>query len=114
MAATASAAAKQIQNKFKEVLPLLNRVLVKKPEVETVTKGGVVIPDGMEPKLNKATVVAVGPGEVSETGKVIPVGLKPGDEVILSNYDGIKIELENDEVYYLYKENEILAKVINE
>ncbi|XP_057664908.1 10 kDa heat shock protein, mitochondrial-like [Diorhabda carinulata] len=95
--------------KYKQVIPLFNRVLVKKPEPIVFTEGGIMLPEGTKPKLHKATVVSVGPGETKDNGAVVPVKVKPGDEVVLSSFEGVKIELENDETYYLYRENEILA-----
>ncbi|XP_056634122.1 10 kDa heat shock protein, mitochondrial-like [Diorhabda carinulata] len=97
--------------KIKKIVPLMNRVLIKKAEPETQTKGGIVLPDKTKVKLQRGTVLAVGPGNKTENGQIVPVNVCPGDEVILADYGGTKIELDKDEVYFLYRENEILAKL---
>ncbi|CAH1119619.1 unnamed protein product [Phaedon cochleariae] len=105
-----SAATKAVP-KFKRVIPLLNRVLIKKSEPATETKGGIVLPDNTKAKLQKGTVVAVGPGGRTEQGQHIPMSVRAGDEVLLADYGGTKVELEGNEVYFLYRESEILAKL---
>lgn len=47
---------------LKRVIPLLDRILVQRIEAVTQTKGGIVIPETAQSKVNQATVVAVGPG----------------------------------------------------
>ena len=42
--------------------PLGDRVLVKRVEEETKTKGGIIIPDTAKEKPQEGEVVAVGPG----------------------------------------------------
>jgi hypothetical protein len=46
----------------KRLIPLFDRVLIKKAEIVTKTKGGIVIPEKAQAKVLKGTVVAVGPG----------------------------------------------------
>lgn len=46
----------------KRLLPLFDRVLIKKAEALTKTKGGIVIPEKAQAKVLQGTVVAVGPG----------------------------------------------------
>lgn len=47
---------------FKKFLPLLDRVLVERSAAETVTKGGIMLPEKSQGKVLHATVVAVGSG----------------------------------------------------
>lgn len=47
---------------MKRLLPLFDRVLIKKAEALTKTKGGIVIPEKAQAKVLEGTVVAVGPG----------------------------------------------------
>lgn len=44
------------------MIPLFDRVLVKKFEAITQTKGGIVIPEKAQGKVLQGTVVAVGQG----------------------------------------------------
>ncbi|KFO94993.1 hypothetical protein N300_00091, partial [Calypte anna] len=47
---------------FRKFLPLFDRVLVERSAAETVTKGGIMIPEKAQGKVQEATVVAVGSG----------------------------------------------------
>uniref|UniRef100_A0A8C7WY75 10 kDa heat shock protein, mitochondrial n=1 Tax=Oryzias sinensis TaxID=183150 RepID=A0A8C7WY75_9TELE len=47
---------------FRKFLPLFDRVLVERLMAETVTKGGIMLPEKSQGKVLQATVVAVGPG----------------------------------------------------
>ena len=51
---------------FKQLRPLLNRVLVAKPEATNVSKGGIILKK--EETITWGTIVAVGPGRRDENG----------------------------------------------
>ena len=67
------------------------------------------MPEKAESKVLNATVVAVGPGVRNKTGDFIPCAVKEGDKVLLPEYGGSKIEIENKE-YFLFRESDILGK----
>ncbi len=89
--------------------PLADRVLVKPIEKEEKTKSGIYIPDTAKEKPQEGKVLAVGPGKVSDDGKLIPMNLKVGDTVIYSKYGGTEIKVDDDELIIL-RESDILAK----
>ena len=98
---------------IKRLLPLFDRVLIKKADAVTQTKGGIVIPEKAQAKVLKGTVVAVGPGSRNQNGDIIPLQIKVGDDVLLPEYGGTKVELEENQEYHLFRESDILAKVQN-
>jgi len=51
---------------FKSLRPLLNRVLIAKPEATNISKGGIILKK--EEEVSYGTVVAVGPGRRGEDG----------------------------------------------
>lgn len=53
---------------FKTLRPMLNRVLIKKAEALSKTKGGIILTSGKEEKLNFGTVIACGPGKTLDNG----------------------------------------------
>lgn len=55
-----------MQQAFRKFLPLFDRVLVERFTAETVTKGGIMLPEKSQGKMLQATVVAVGPGSVNQ------------------------------------------------
>ncbi|XP_022905190.1 10 kDa heat shock protein, mitochondrial isoform X2 [Onthophagus taurus] len=94
----------------KKFFPMMDRVLVKKFEAMTKTKGGIVIPEKATAKVLKATVVAVGQGSRNQQGEFVPLTVKVGDNVLLPEYGGTKVEIDENTEYHLYRESEILAK----
>lgn len=108
---------------------MLDRVLVLRAEALTKTAGGIVIPEKAQEKVQRGTVVAVGPGQrnqvslelcyrifvltllLSQAGQNIPINVKVGDQVLLPSFGGTKVELEDQKEYLLFKESDILAKV---
>jgi chaperonin GroES len=89
--------------------PLGDRVVVKPSTKEEVTKGGIVIPDTAKEKPQEGTVLAVGPGKMTEEGKRIPLDVKVGDIVVYAKYGGTEIK-EGDEELIILRESDILAK----
>ncbi|VEN51689.1 unnamed protein product, partial [Callosobruchus maculatus] len=54
---------------IKKLVPLFDRVLIKKFEAVTKTKGGIVIPEKAQGKVLQGTVVAVGQGSRLQVNK---------------------------------------------
>jgi len=93
------------------VVPLHDRVLLKRLEEKEVVKGGIIIPDTAREKPQEAEVIAVGKGRVSEDGKVIPLDVKKGDKVLIGKFSGTEVTFEDVE-HVIVREEEILAKII--
>jgi ribonuclease J len=68
-----------------KLVPLHDRVVLKRDEAEGKTAGGIVLPDTAKDKPQKGTVVSVGEGSITRDGKRHPLTLKPGDRVIFSS-----------------------------
>lgn len=90
--------------------PLADRVLVKRVEGESKTAGGILLPDTAKEKPQIAVVVAVGPGALSDDGKLTAMTVKAGDHVLLGKWGGTEVKLKGEE-YIIVKESEILAVV---
>jgi len=95
---------------LKKFIPMFDRVLIERAEAMTRTRGGIVIPEKAQQKVLKGTVVAVGPGSRNKKGALIPVAVNVGDHVLLPEYGGTKVEIENKE-YQLFRESDLLAKL---
>ena len=66
--------------------PLHDRVVVRRLDAEEKTKGGIIIPDTAREKPQEGEIVAVGPGGRDESGKLIPIDVKPGNRVLLEHW----------------------------
>lgn len=91
-----------------EIKPLADRVVVKPSEAEEKTSGGIILPDTAKEKPQKGTVVAVGPGKVSDNGTKIPMQVKKGDRVLFGKYSGSEVTIDNVE-HLIMRESDILA-----
>ncbi len=93
-----------------KVIPLHDRVLLKRLEEQETKKGGIIIPDTAKEKPQEAEVIAVGKGRVAEDGKVIPLDVKKGDKVLIGKFSGTEVTI-GDTEHIIVREEEILAKV---
>ena len=90
--------------------PLGERVIIQSLPQEEKTKSGIFLPDTAKEKPNQGEVVAVGPGRITDDGKVIPMNVKAGDKVIYGKYSGQEVKIEGEE-YLIVKESDIYAVV---
>jgi chaperonin GroES len=88
--------------------PLHDRVMVRRVEPETKTKGGIIIPDSATEKPMEGEVVAVGSGVRDESGKIIPLDVKAGDRILFSKWSGTEITMDGEE-YLVMKESDIMG-----
>ncbi|MCD6320254.1 MAG: co-chaperone GroES [Candidatus Desulfofervidaceae bacterium] len=93
-----------------KIRPLHDRVLVKRIEEETKTKGGIIIPDTAKEKPIKGEVIAIGEGRVLDNGQKVPVSVKVGDKIIFSKYAGTEIKIEGEE-HLIMREDDILGVI---
>ncbi|MGQ0637213.1 MAG: co-chaperone GroES [Planctomycetaceae bacterium] len=91
-----------------KIVPLYDRVVLKREEAESKTAGGIVLPDTAKDKPQKGTVVSVGDGHVTKDGKRHPLSLRVGDRVIFSSYAGDEITVGEDQ-FLLLRESDVLA-----
>src|SRR5262249_2962899 len=90
--------------------PLHDRVVVKRIEAEEKTAGGIIIPDTAKEKPQQGEVVSVGPGGRDESGKLIPIDVKPGDRVLFGKWSGTEVKLDGIE-YLIMKESDIMGVI---
>jgi chaperonin GroES len=93
-----------------KVIPLHDRVLLKRLEEQEVKKGGIIIPDTAKEKPQEAEVIEVGKGRVTEDGKTIALDVKKGDKVLIGKFSGTEVMV-NDVEHIIVREEEILAKL---
>jgi chaperonin GroES len=93
-----------------KIKPLGDRVIVKPKEAEETTKGGIILPDTVKEKPVEGTIVAAGPGKVTDDGKTVALSLKVGDVVLYGKYSGTEIKIEGEE-YLIMRESDIYGIV---
>jgi chaperonin GroES len=88
--------------------PLHDRVLVKRVDSDTKTKGGIIIPDTAQEKPMEGKVIAVGQGARGEDGKVQPLDVKKGDRILFGKWSGTEVKVDGDELLIM-KESDIMG-----
>ena len=89
------------------IKPLADRVIVAPMEKETM-KGGIIIPDTAKEKPQQGKIVAVGPGQISDSGDRVAPEVKAGDVVLFGKYSGTEVNVEGDD-YLILRESDVLA-----
>lgn len=89
-------------------IPYQDRVIISRNKPETVSAGGIIIPEAAIEEENKGLVIAVGPnvGKGLTTDK-FP---QPGDYVLFGEYAGTKIE-HNGTSFLIMRESDIMCKI---
>ena len=88
--------------------PLYDRVLVKRVDSETTTKGGLIIPETAKEKPLEGEIVAAGNGRVLEDGTIRPLTVKPGDRVLFAKYAETEVKV-GSETLLLLREEDLLG-----
>ena len=88
--------------------PLQDRVIVTRVKEETMTKGGIVIPDTAKEKPVEGKIIAVGNGKVLENGTVRKLDVKAGDTILFGKYSGTEVKIDGEE-HLILREEEILG-----
>jgi len=91
-----------------QVRPLYDRILVKRVEEETRSRGGLFLPETAKEKPSEGIVLAVGQGRVSENGEIKPLQVKAGDRIAFGRYAGNEIKIEGEDRLIL-REDEVFG-----
>ena len=95
------------------IRPLADRIIVSAVEAETVSKGGIIIPDTAKEKPVEGVVRWVGTGKILDDGSHRPMTVKPGDRVLFTTKAGAEIKVQGTS-YLLMREDDLLAIVYPE
>jgi chaperonin GroES len=90
--------------------PLHDRVVVKRLESDTKTKGGIIIPDTAKEKPQEGEIIAVGPGGRDESGKIVPLEVKAGDRILFGKWSGTEVKIDGDE-FIIMKESDVMGVI---
>ncbi len=94
------------------ISPLGDRVVVKPVDKneEKTSAFGIIIPESADKERPaKGKIVAVGPGKF-EDGKIVPMTVKVGQDVLFSKYGYDEVKVDGQE-YYILAESQILAVI---
>ncbi len=91
-----------------KVVPLGEKVVVKRLQAEETTAGGIVLPDTAKEKPQQGRVLSVGDGRLLADGTRAEHQVSDGDRVLFSSYAGTEVVIDGEELLIM-SEDEILA-----
>jgi chaperonin GroES len=90
------------------IRPLHDRVLVRRMEDETVSAGGILIPDNAKEKPSRGEILAIGTGKHLDNGDVRPLEVKVGDKILFGKYSGNEVKVDGEELLVM-REDDIVG-----
>lgn len=90
------------------IRPLHDRVVVRRVEEETMSAGGIVLPDSASEKPSQGEILAVGTGKVLDDGSTRTLDVKVGDKILFGQYGGSTVKVDGEELLIL-REDEIFG-----
>ena len=91
-----------------KIRPLHDRVIVRRMELETISAGGIMIPDSAAEKPSQGEVLAVGEGKMLDSGKTLGLDVKVGDRVLFGKYSGNEVKVDGSDLIVM-REDDIMA-----
>jgi chaperonin GroES len=93
-----------------KVVPLGDKLVVKRLESADKTSGGIVLPDAARDKPQQGRVLSVGDGRLLPDGRRGPLEINEGDRVVFSSYAGSEVTID-DEKLLILSADDVLAIV---
>ena len=91
-----------------KIRPLADKVIVQRLEAESVTAGGIVLPESAKEKPQRGKVISVGDGRLLDDGSRSKMQLKKKDEVLFTSYAGTEIKISGKD-YLIMDESDVMA-----
>jgi len=95
----------QKEEKYMKIKPLYDRVLIRRLEGSTTSKGGIIIPDSAKEKPLEGEVIAVGSGRLLKDGSTRSLTVKEGDKVLFAKYAETEVKIDNETLLLLREED---------
>lgn len=94
-----------------KLVPVGDKVVVKRLEADEKTAGGILLPDAARDKPQQGRVLSLGDGRLLADGRRVPHQISEGDRILFQRYAGAEVEVAGQKLL-LMSEDEILAVVL--
>jgi chaperonin GroES len=94
------------------IQPLSDRLVVEAAAKESISAGGIILPDSAQEKPQKGKVIAAGPGKRLDSGQLATLGVSVGDTVLYGKYSGTEVSVDGND-YIILRADDVLAVVEN-
>lgn len=91
-----------------KIQPLGDRLVVARDEAQTVSSGGIYLPETAKNKPSRGIVICAGNGRAMKDGTRAELQVKAGDHVLFLSYAGEEFKLDGKD-YLLLREEDVLA-----
>lgn len=91
-----------------KVVPIADKIVIKRLSAEETTAGGIVLPDSAQEKPQQGRVLSVGEGLRLADGSRAEVQISEGDRVLFNSYAGTEIEVDGEDLLIM-NEVDVLA-----
>ena len=78
------------------VVPIGDKVVIKRLEADEKTRGGIVLPDSAKEAPGEGRVLSIGDGKLLPDGTRAKHDVSEGDRILFSTYAGMEITVEGD------------------
>ena len=93
-----------------KVVPLGDKLVVKRLDSSERTSGGILLPDAARDKPQQGRVLSVGDGPMLPDGTRVAHEVNEGDRVVFGSYAGSEVEID-DEKLLILSADDVLAIV---
>ena len=90
------------------LVPLGDKVIVRRLEKAEQTTGGILLPDTAQEQSQLGRVLSVGDGRQLADGSVVAHQVREGDRVVFHSYAGNEVEVDGEPLLIM-SEDDILA-----
>ena len=93
-----------------KIVPLNDKIIVKRMEAEEKTRGGIVLPDTAKEKPKQGKVLSIGDGKLLANGTRQAFAVKEGDKVLFTSWAGSEVKVDGQD-YLIMTEDDLLAVI---
>jgi chaperonin GroES len=94
-----------------KLVPVGEKIVVKRLDAEEITSGGIVLPDSAQKRPRQGRVLSVGDGHLLPDGTRAPHQVGEGDRILFGDYAGSEVKVNGEELLIM-SESDILAVVL--
>ena len=91
-----------------KVVPIGEKIVVKRLEADEKTAGGIVLPDTAKEKPKQGRVLSIGDGKLLSDGRRSTPQVAEGDRILFSSWAGSEVVVDGDELLIM-NEEDVLA-----
>ncbi|MGD0383018.1 MAG: co-chaperone GroES [Thermoguttaceae bacterium] len=94
-----------------KLVPVGEKIVVKRLSAEEKTSGGIVLPDAAQKRPCQGRVLSIGDGCLLPDGARAPHQVSEGDRILFDNYAGAELKVNGEELLIM-SESDVLAIVL--